>query len=186
MSIYFTSDLHLGHDKPFLYEPRGFNSIKEHDESIANNWNSIVSNEDTVYILGDLILNDNDNGIRLIKKLKGKKIIILGNHDTSKRIELYQNELGMEGIKYSDIIKYDKYHFYISHYPTLVGNNGTSVQLKSRLINLCGHTHTKDPFNDWDKGLIYHVELDAHNNYPILIDDIISECKEKYKATKIQ
>jgi hypothetical protein len=29
-----------------------------------------------------------------------------------------------------------------------------------------------------DKGLCYHVELDAHNNYPVLLDNIIEDIKE--------
>ena len=33
-----------------------------------------------------------------------------------------------------------------------------------------------------NKGLIYHVELDAHNNYPVLIDDIIEDIQH-YTST---
>lgn len=35
--IYLTSDLHFGHNKEFLYKPRGFNSIEAHDEQIIKN-----------------------------------------------------------------------------------------------------------------------------------------------------
>ena len=38
-NIWFTSDLHFCHDKEFLYKPRGFNSIEEHDTAIIQNWN---------------------------------------------------------------------------------------------------------------------------------------------------
>ncbi len=74
--IWFTSDLHFGHNKEFLYKPRGFNSIEEHDETIINNFNSVVSNDDEVFILGDLMLVNNDNGIECLKKLNGKKYIL--------------------------------------------------------------------------------------------------------------
>lgn len=37
IKIWFTSDLHFGHNKSFLYEPRGFNSIEEHDATIIKN-----------------------------------------------------------------------------------------------------------------------------------------------------
>ena len=56
--------------------------------------------------------------------------------------------------------------------------------LKKKLINLCGHTHTDNKFKDMDKGLIYHVELDAHNNKPVLLDDIIDDLKN-YTKEKI-
>ena len=39
---YFTSDLHIGHDKDFIWKARGFNSIEEHDTQILKNWNSII------------------------------------------------------------------------------------------------------------------------------------------------
>jgi calcineurin-like phosphoesterase family protein len=47
------------------------------------------------------------------------------------------------------------------------------------VINLCGHTHTTDRWSDFDKGLIYHVDVDAHDMKPTLLDDIIEEIKEK-------
>ena len=46
MEIYLTSDLHLGHDKDFIYKPRGFNSVDEANESIISNWNSIINEDD--------------------------------------------------------------------------------------------------------------------------------------------
>ena len=35
--IYFTSDTHFCHDKEFLYKPRGFSSIEEHDKTVVEN-----------------------------------------------------------------------------------------------------------------------------------------------------
>ena len=70
--IYFSSDLHFNHNKEFLYKPRGFDSVDAMNITIVNNWNSIVTDEDDVYILGDLMLGDNELGISLLKKLNGK------------------------------------------------------------------------------------------------------------------
>ena len=75
--IYLTSDLHFCHDKSFLYEPRGFNSIEEHDENIIKNWNNIITPDDEVYLLGDVMLNDNVKGLNCLKQLNGKIHIIL-------------------------------------------------------------------------------------------------------------
>ena len=89
--IYFTSDLHLGHDRDWLWGKRGFKNVKEMGESIINNINEIVRPEDELYILGDLMLVDND-WIKAIRGLRCQNIhIILGNHDTSNRVELYNN-----------------------------------------------------------------------------------------------
>ena len=60
-NTYITSDLHLGHNQPFVYEPRGFSSIEEHDAAIIENINKVVGENDTLYILGDLMLNDNES-----------------------------------------------------------------------------------------------------------------------------
>lgn len=75
--IYLTSDTHFCHNKDFLYEPRGFQSIEEHDEAIVKNWNSIVTPDDEVYHLGDVMLNDNTKGLGYLKQLNGKIHIIL-------------------------------------------------------------------------------------------------------------
>lgn len=177
--IYLCSDLHLGHQKPFLYEPRGFKNIYEHDQKIIENWNSMVQDGDVVFCLGDIMLYDNINGRKCWNQLRGEKHVILGNHDTDARKEILANchNTIIEG--YSIPLKYKHYHFYLSHYPALVSNYDADKPLKARIINLCGHRHTKDKFIDMDKGLIYHVELDAHDNKPVSIDQIIEDIKKQ-------
>ena len=88
--IYFTSDLHFGHDREFIYKPRGFENVEDMNKTILKNYKRIVTDEDTIYILGDLMLGDNDAGIAMLRELPGQKKIILGNHDTAARIELYK------------------------------------------------------------------------------------------------
>ena len=53
--IFFTSDLHLGHENCIRLCNRPFSSIEEMDETLIENWNYKVTGKDTVYILGDLI-----------------------------------------------------------------------------------------------------------------------------------
>ena len=60
--------------------------------------------------------------------------------------------------------------------------NYDEKSLKQKIINLCGHAHTLDRFADFDKGLIYHCEVDAHDNKPVLLDDIIQEIKTKVRG----
>ena len=66
MSIYLTSDLHFCHNREFLYKPRGFDSVWDMNKVIVESWNKVVGADDDVYVLGDLMLNDNDEGARLI------------------------------------------------------------------------------------------------------------------------
>jgi calcineurin-like phosphoesterase family protein len=174
--IWFTADLHFCHDKDFLYVPRGFSSIEEHDEAIVRNHNSVVDINDDVYIVGDWMLLDNEKAMEYISRLNGNLHFIIGNHDTPTRQALIEERYTVLG--YATVVKYKKYIFYVSHYPTLTSNFDIDKPLKARVINLCGHVHTKDRFSDMDKGLIYHVELDAHNNYPVSVDEIIDDIKD--------
>ena len=181
MRTFITSDLHLGHDRDFLYTPRGFENIEEHNFQVIQNWNSVVNPDDIVFVLGDLMLNDQQKGIELLSQLNGKIYIILGNHDTDSKIKLYKTLPNVEILGHATVIRYGKFHFYLSHYPTLTSNYDDGKKLSQHMINLCGHTHTKDPFYDWEKGMIYHCELDAHNCYPIALEKIIEDLRNKEK-----
>lgn len=181
--IWLTSDLHFGHDREFIYAPRGYKSVWDMNGSLIENWNKVVADDDTVYILGDLMLGDNHEGMRCLNQLKGEKVVITGNHDTAIRKELYVERLrGFAGLFDATTLKYDKYNFFLCHYPTMTSNFDDDKPLRQRLICLCGHTHTKDKFLDWKQSPIYHVEVDAHDNYPVSLDQIILDMKEKVKA----
>jgi len=170
--IWFTSDLHFCHDREFIYKPRGFNSIEEHDEKILQNFKDTIQNDDLLFILGDLMLNNNEKGIELINQIPGFKKIILGNHDSLKRIELYHKLYKTSILGYADILKYGKKFYYLSHYPTLVANENDKV-----IWCLHGHTHSKEKFST-AAACNYNVALDAHNNYPVSIDQINEEIRD--------
>ena len=79
--IFFTSDLHLGHENCIRLCNRPFSSIEEMDEILIENWNHKVTGKDTVYILGDLIYRSQKPPEEYLRRLRGKKHLILGNHD---------------------------------------------------------------------------------------------------------
>lgn len=181
--IYFTSDLHFGHNREFIYKPRGFNSIIEHDVELIKRWNEVVTENDQVYILGDLMLNDNDHGAECLQQLKGIKSFIRGNHDTDTRVNFYTEDRCNVGYCGDALrLDYNGYHFYLSHYPTLTGNL-EKESLKQMTLNLFGHTHSKSKFFE-DRPYMYNVAVDAHNGYPVSIDEIIKDMKEKMKECK--
>ncbi len=180
--IYLTSDWHFMHNRDFIYKPRGFTNTLEMSQEIVKRYNEIIQPEDHVYVLGDLMLNDDETGIKLIKSLKGTIHIIRGNHDTDTRMEFYKNCYNIAEVCEGKFLNYNGYHFYLTHFPCICSNFDYEKPLKSRTINLCGHTHTPDKFLDWDKGVIYHVEVDAHNCYPVFLDDILNEIKTKFSA----
>ena len=182
--IYVTSDLHFGHDREFIFGPRGFKTIQEHDEAIIERWNSIITDEDEVYILGDLMLKDNEHGIECLSRLKGHKYFVTGNHDTTTRMALYMDEQGANIAWCGDAtrLKYKGYNFYLSHYPTLTGNL-EKESLKQMTLNLFGHTHQKTNFYE-DRPYMYHVGLDSHDCYPVSMDQVIEDMNNKVTECK--
>lgn len=183
--IYLMSDPHFGHNRDFVYESRGFTSIEEHDKAIIENCNSIVAPEDDLYLLGDLMLNDNEHGLECLQQLNGIKHFIHGNHDTQTRCRLY-SEIGIIDEGYATMLKYKKYFFYLSHYPT-VTSNGEIESLHQITCNLFGHTHSKQKFynnNGNDIPYMYNVALDAHLCFPVSIDKAIEDMKTKFDLVK--
>lgn len=173
----------VSHNREFIYGPRGFNSVYEMNEEIIRRWNEVVDIDEDVYVLGDIMLNDNDLGGKCVKQLKGRIHIVLGNHDTEARVDLYKTFYNVVEVK--DVIrgfKYNGYHFYLSHYPTLTGNL-EKESLKQMTLNIYGHTHQKENFYE-DRPYMYHVGVDSHNCYPVSIDQIIADMNYKAKECK--
>ena len=175
--IFVVSDTHFGHDREFLWGPRGFTNYKEHDNTVIKNWNNVVQPDDIVYHLGDVMLGDNEYGMSCLRQLNGTIKIIRGNHDTDARWKLYATLPNVELLGWAEVVKYRKYQFYLSHHPTMTSNLEKAPYLRMHLINLCGHSHTQNKFEHFDKSVIYHCEMDAHSCFPILLDSIIDELK---------
>ena len=92
--IWLTSDLHFNHKNILKYEPetRPFETVEEMNETLFNNWNSVVGNEDTVYVLGDFFMGKTDKISEIINRLNGKEIVLVsGNHDTKNRLAVFKD-----------------------------------------------------------------------------------------------
>lgn len=177
--IFFTSDLHLNHEKEFIWGARGFSSVEEMNKGIIKRWNNIINPDDEVYIVGDLMLGDTEKGIEIINQLNGFKRIIIGNHDTDNRIEAYKIGIkNLLSIEHATRLKYGKNIFWISHYPANTSNYDDQKAWVKNLINLYGHTHQTDTFYS-DNPYMYNVGIDAHNCTPVSIEEIISDIKQK-------
>lgn len=167
-NIWLISDTHLNHDRDFVWKPRGFNSVWEMNNAIIENWNKVVKYDDIVYHLGDFILGDLDAGIKLIKQLNGKIKLAIGNHDTNDRLKAFSNLYNIDDIQFGYRLKAGKKSFILTHYQTLTGNAD-----KSKTYSIHGHTHSPNPFCEYD--LMYNVNCDAHNCYPVAWEDMLNE-----------
>ena len=173
MAIWLTSDFHFGHEKEFLWRPRGFECWEEAAAGLIKNYNEVIHDEDIVYILGDCMLKNDEFGIECLKQLKGRKYLAFGNHDSDARLERYKLENIFEDIEFGYRIKSGKYSFWLSHYPMKMGN----YKDKHPTWNISGHTHKKAKLENADD-CIYNVAVDAHNNYPVLLPQIITDITE--------
>lgn len=177
---WITSDLHLCHEPAFVWEPRGFKSCEEMNDAIVERWNSIVKPDDMVFLLGDITLNNTPKGVKLFKKLNGTISIIWGNHDTLARQKEFENLPNVIILGYAHCFKYHNLSLYLSHYPTLTANYDEKY-LSQHVINLHGHTHQQANFLYPNNPFMYHVGVDSHNCYPVNLDEIIVEIKQRWQ-----
>ena len=70
------------------------NDIEAHDKWLIELWNKTVGKKDEVFIVGDFSFLSTEETKKLMGKLNGNKILILGNHDqSSERIKNYFNDV---------------------------------------------------------------------------------------------
>ncbi|MGO4566088.1 metallophosphoesterase [Rhizobium sp. 2YAF20] len=82
-SQFFTADTHFGH--ALMLKDRPFTSPEEMDYHLIDAWNSIVRPDDIVWHLGDFSYHDADRTASIFSQLRGRKRLILGNHDLDNR-----------------------------------------------------------------------------------------------------
>lgn len=123
-------------EKPMpLFKARGFNKVTDMNEYIITKWNEKVTDKDNIYILGDFSNGNEIETENILKKLKGKKILLLGNHDDViiknknlfKYFEKIENYLEIED---------DGSKIVLSHYPILFYNKS-----KNDDYMFYGHIH---------------------------------------------
>ena len=85
MKRYKIADMHFGHKNIIQYENRPFENASMMDEALIRLWNGVVEMEGLVYALGDFTLSRRKEIIaNLANRLSGRKVLIMGNHDTGK------------------------------------------------------------------------------------------------------
>lgn len=181
--IFFTSDLHFGHENVIRFDNRPFNTVEEMDEEMIKRWNAKVGKGDIVYVLGDFIWKAATNeAVSIIRRLNGQIILIKGNHD--RFLHNAAAKKALAGIKdYDDICvtledgttrRCILSHYFIPFY------NGHRYQA----IHLHGHSHfTEESAEEVrittelnEKGYdlkIYNVGCIYWNYTPVTLDEIL-------------
>lgn len=173
--IWFSSDLHLNHNKEFVWKERGFSSVEEMNVTIIDNFNECVRTQDTLYLLGDNWLNCSvEEGIALLHQIRCKDVrFIRGNHCSNQRWEALK-EVGTP-IGWAEMIKDAKKYYLLSHYPTQTANYDDEWATAVR--NLHGHSHQKSPLSG---DFQINVGVDAWDNRPVSFGEVKELLNKSY------
>lgn len=78
---WFTADLHLGHARIIELSDRPFADVDDMNRELVWRWNDRVGEDDVVWVLGDFALGKIDDTLPVVSRLRGRKILLSGNHD---------------------------------------------------------------------------------------------------------
>lgn len=135
-TTFFIGDTHFGHTNILKFEPehRPFATIEEMNETLVDNWNKVVSKNDTVWHLGDAVFGAQNAWY--LGRLNGNKKLIMGNHDTldmNTYLKYFNKIYGAKSIYLSKETK-----IILTHLP--VHTNQLEYRFK---LNIHGHSHSK-------------------------------------------
>ena len=130
------------------------------NKTLISNWNFVVGKNDEVIVVGDFALMGKDNIIDIGRQLKGKKTLILGNHEGASLKTYY--EAGFEIVsKYPIVI--DDFAI-VSHAPLFTNTN-------SPYVNIFAHVHDDKNYKDVSS-CGFCVSAERINYTPILYEEI--------------
>lgn len=175
MAEFVTADLHFG-DKRMLglgglgFIKRPFDSIISMNDTLIENWNSMVASGDTVYVLGDVFAEKTwrDRRFATFTMLNGRKILVRGNHDD--RLTMV---LGWVSTHNRLTIERGGVSFVMQHYPKVF----RSFRDARSVVHLHGHIHSKEASMP-----IYDVGVDAHDLKPVPMDELVAKALRHRQA----
>lgn len=132
---FYIADYHFGHSNIIKFDKRPFSSVEEMDQKMIENWNNVVGDDDTVYLLGDFCWKAEDRWIEILDQLKGNKVLIRGNHDLKTMSQQLRNKF--QYIKDYAEVKDNGKRVLLSHYPMPFYRGAYN----SDIVHLYGHIH---------------------------------------------
>lgn len=152
---YYISDLHFYHrNMNTSMDNRGFSDVDEMNEYMISQWNSKVRRNDEVVILGDFSIEKGEKTNEILRRLKGKKYLIIGNHDNYLRDKSFDQSL-FKWIEPYKELNDNKKKVILSHYPIFCYNGQYRVDEEERpkVYMLYGHVH-----NTYDEQLVNYFQ----------------------------
>lgn len=182
---FFTSDTHWGHTNIIKYCKRPFASCKEMDACLIENWNSVVTPQDSVWHLGDFCFGEVYQAKEYIEQLNGHINFVWGNHDRAmwllqRELQRFPDNNISKKISFEGDIAGDKigeHSVVLCHYAMRVWNKS-----HYNAWQLYGHSHgtlAEDP-----KLLSFDIGVDCWNFMPISADMVAEKLKKKEALLK--
>ena len=150
---YYISDCHFGHGNlNDRMDKRGFSSTEEMNEYMISQWNKKIKNPNhEIVILGDFSLARAKETMEILKRLRGKKILIQGNHEKYLKDPEFNRNLFKEIYPSYHEFNDNKRKIVVSHYPIMCynGQNRVFPDGSPATYMLYGHVH-----NTMDEDLV--------------------------------
>ena len=169
---WFISDTHFFHANILKFVDdagkriRPFDSLEEMHEYMIEKWNRVVKDNDYVYHLGDVTFQYHGLFNNLMHRLKGKKRLIVGNHDKIWNPALINN------FEKVDLWKgFSEYNFTAVHIPLMLQS------LRDGAYCVHGHVHQRSLNNP----NYINVSVEVRDYTPVNIDEIGEEIKKAHK-----
>ena len=160
---YFISDTHFYHYNIIQYCNRPFDNIEEMNNRMIESWNSVVTQNDTVYFLGDFGFGDKEKLSNICTQLNGTKIMLRGNHDFRRGKQSWM-DIGFKEV-YNKKIEYSE-DIILSHEPIDVPDN---------VLNIHGHIHNIPLSANFNQNNHFCVSVEIINYIPISLKQILQK-----------
>lgn len=158
-NIFFTADLHFGHNSILKLCNRPFQTIEEMDNKLIENWNSVIPAVGTVFIMGDMFHNEDNLPyyLQIMRKLNGQKYLIAGNHDYFSKKQYL--DMGFIQVENYAEAWFGKHFIVMFHYPIAEWKRYFKGSW-----HLFGHAHGN--FKVQENLKMLDVGVDSHNYLP--------------------
>ena len=184
---YFIADTHFYHYNIIRYCDRPFNTVEEMNEKMIESWNSVVTDNDIVYFLGDFGFGDKEKLSNICAQLNGTKILLRGNHDYRRGKQSWR-EIGFKEIfsKKVDFANLDISTFFegkidhkigvlsfkniiLSHEPIVVPDD---------TLNIHGHIHNIPLSTELNPKNHFCVSVEMIDYVPITLEQILKKMEK--------
>ena len=182
--VFFTSDTHFFHANVISYNDRPFDSVKQMNQTLINNWNRMVRKGDVIFHLGDFAFGGKKHWNSILGQLNGKIYLVLGNHDMNSFKWALAERFEQVALEMYAII--DGQHIRLAHEPFLCyGGSDHNVW------QLFGHVHSREnkngPYADRLSMLLplqYDVGVDNNDYTPVSFEQVreILSCRMTSKS----